>query len=73
MAPSHRNAFFLLALLNDSNTAINRLVLLKRFTFRYGSVQVFPNGALLKQAISVSGVSDLYSAVKRLKRQWKAT
>jgi DNA invertase Pin-like site-specific DNA recombinase len=68
MSPFHTNPYFLLALLNQSNTVVDKLILVRGFAFRYRMVNVFPKGALLKEAIVLNGVGDLYSAVDRLQK-----
>ena len=72
-SPCHTNPFFLLALLNETNTAVDKLVLVRGFAFRYRIVNIFPKGALLKEAITVDCVSDLYSAVERLRKRYGTT
>jgi hypothetical protein len=68
MTPRDRYPTMLLALLDETNTRIDSLLLVKGFRFTYRTLHIGRNNRLLKDGVLVGGMSELYSANKKLQQ-----
>ena len=64
ISPQDRCSHFLLALLNEDNTATRKLVVVKKFKPKYRTFHFGANARFIEEGVTVGEYEDLYSALR---------